>query len=68
MLYKRLLRLHQELPTDMRTMGTLFVREEFKKHKGASVEHAQIFLKEWQVSRFPEQKHANTSVFTMVVA
>ena len=48
-LYKHLLRLHQELPTDMRGVGTMFVREEFKKHKGASAEHAQLFVKEWQV-------------------
>ncbi len=48
-LYKHLLRLHQKLPTDMRTLGTLFVRDEFKKHKSVSGDQAQAFIKEWTV-------------------
>ena len=51
-LYRRLLRLHDNLPQDMRKVGTLFVREEFKKHKGTSADHAQSFFKEWKVRLF----------------
>ena len=47
--YRNLLRLHQHLPHEMREMGTVFVRNEFKSHKNASEEHARKFIKEWKV-------------------
>lgn len=50
-LYRQLLRLHQRLPTDMKTLGTLFVQDEFKKHKDVSDDHAKTFIKEWMVSK-----------------
>ncbi|XP_064396856.1 succinate dehydrogenase assembly factor 3, mitochondrial-like [Halichondria panicea] len=46
-LYRRLLRLHQRLPGDFGPLGSRFVQQEFKGHKGASSEHARLFLREW---------------------
>lgn len=47
-LYRRLLRLHQRLPDDtMATIGRQFVREEFRKHKGADSKYIVSFMKEW---------------------
>lgn len=50
-LYRQLLRLHQKLPPDMQAMGIVFVREEFKKHKCASSDHAEAFVEEWTVRK-----------------
>lgn len=50
-LYRRLLRLHQRLPDDtMATIGRQFVREEFRKHKGADSKFVVSFMKEWTVN------------------
>ena len=49
-LYRQLLRLHQKLPSDMEYIGRQFIREEFKRHKNSSEEHAKMFMKEWSVS------------------
>lgn len=49
-LYRRLLKLHERLPGDFATLGRRFVQEEFKGHKTASQEQAQLFIKEWTVS------------------
>ena len=49
-LYRRLLRLHQQLPPDFAAIGSQFVMEEFKKHKGAGPEYVEKFMKEWTVS------------------
>uniref|UniRef100_A0A914PQD7 Succinate dehydrogenase assembly factor 3 n=1 Tax=Panagrolaimus davidi TaxID=227884 RepID=A0A914PQD7_9BILA len=47
-LYKRILRLHYGLPTkEMRIMGDSYVKDEFRRHKNATREHALHFLKEW---------------------
>ena len=49
-LYKRLLKLHEALPSDFATLGRRFVQEEFKRHKNSSPEQATMFTKEWTVS------------------
>lgn len=50
-LYKRILRLHYGLPSkEMRIMGDIYVKDEFRRHKNATREHALHFLKEWTVS------------------
>lgn len=33
----------------MQAVGTEFIRQEFKRHKGASKEHAVKFIEEWKV-------------------
>jgi len=48
--YRRLLRLHKKLPGEMQAVGNEFVRQEFKRHKSASEEHAKKFLEGWKVS------------------
>ncbi len=47
--YRRLLRLQRRLPHEMQAVGTEFIRQEFKRHKGASKEHAVKFIEEWKV-------------------
>ncbi|KAK6043038.1 ACN9 family protein [Cooperia oncophora] len=46
-LYKRILRLHCGLPAPARLMGDPYVKDEFRRHKDASPEHAAIFINEW---------------------
>ena len=48
-LYRRLLRLHQRLPQDYATIGTSFLRNEFKNHRSAKDEFVAPFLMEWRV-------------------
>lgn len=48
-LYRQLLRLQQRLPKDIGRVGTGYIREEFKKHKGAGSDHAHMFMSEWKV-------------------
>lgn len=48
-LYRQLMRLHQKLPPDMGAVGQMFIREEFKKHRSASDDIAEKFVKEWRV-------------------
>lgn len=49
-LYKRILRLQQGLPKQLQDLGTNYVRDEFKRHKGVNSEEAAVFLREWAVS------------------
>ena len=49
-LYRRLLRLHQRLPSDLSTLGTAYVRSEFKIHRQVKDEmQIKEFMKEWEV-------------------
>ena len=50
-LYKTILRLHQSLPNELRELGTLYVRDEFRRHKTAQPEFVTNFMVEWSVSR-----------------
>ncbi|KOB77257.1 Serine/threonine-protein kinase PRP4-like protein [Operophtera brumata] len=47
-LYKLILRLHKNLPDDLRLLGDNYAREEFKRHKNCKPEEARIFLNEWR--------------------
>ncbi|KAM9307431.1 succinate dehydrogenase assembly factor 3, mitochondrial [Pholidichthys leucotaenia] len=47
-LYKRILVLHRFLPLDLRALGDQYVKEEFRRHRGAAAEEATSFLEEWQ--------------------
>ncbi|XP_072910290.1 succinate dehydrogenase assembly factor 3, mitochondrial isoform X2 [Hemitrygon akajei] len=47
-LYKRLLRLHGRLPSDLRLLGDQYVKDEFRKNKVAGASEAARFLEEWQ--------------------
>ncbi|XP_034457143.1 succinate dehydrogenase assembly factor 3, mitochondrial [Hippoglossus hippoglossus] len=47
-LYKRILVLHRFLPIDLRALGDQYVKDEFRRHKGASPEEVKGFMVEWQ--------------------
>ncbi|KHJ76899.1 ACN9 family protein [Oesophagostomum dentatum] len=40
-------RLHYGLPAAARTMGDIYVKDEFRRHKNASPEHTAVFINEW---------------------
>ena len=49
-LYRRLLRLHTELPEDFKRLGVGYIRDEFKRHKDLKDEqNIKQFVNEWQV-------------------
>lgn len=48
-LYKIIFQLHKSLPTDLRQIGDVYVRSEFKLHKNVTPDHAAKFLNEWRV-------------------
>ncbi|MCI4395351.1 hypothetical protein PGIGA_G00179420 [Pangasianodon gigas] len=47
-LYKRILVLHRFMPIDLRVLGDQYVKDEFRRHKSASPEQVQVFMKEWE--------------------
>ncbi|KJE88840.1 hypothetical protein CAOG_000419 [Capsaspora owczarzaki ATCC 30864] len=47
-LYRQILQLHRHMPPAMRVMGDMYVRDEFKRHKGAQASQAQVFMAEWK--------------------
>ena len=46
-LYRAILTTHRSLPSEMRAIGDIYVREEFKLHKNAKPEHLQPFFDQW---------------------
>jgi len=49
-LYKTILRLHRSLPTEIRELGDVYVKDEFRRHKSISEQHISPFMNEWTVS------------------
>ncbi|KAB5517747.1 hypothetical protein PHYPO_G00170730 [Pangasianodon hypophthalmus] len=47
-LYKRILVLHRFMPIELRVLGDQYVKDEFRRHKSASPEQVQVFMKEWE--------------------
>lgn len=47
-LYKRILVLHRFLPIDLRALGDQYVKDEFRRHKGAAPEEVKSFMTEWK--------------------
>ncbi|XP_054451949.1 succinate dehydrogenase assembly factor 3, mitochondrial [Anoplopoma fimbria] len=47
-LYKRILVLHRFLPIDLRALGDQYVKDEFRRHKGAAPEEVKGFMTEWE--------------------
>merc|ERR1712150_376821 len=48
-LYRRVLTVNRQLPPEMRKMGDLYARDEFRRHRDVSdVIQAQLFITEWQ--------------------
>ncbi|KAF7686371.1 succinate dehydrogenase assembly factor 3, mitochondrial [Silurus meridionalis] len=47
-LYKRILILHRFMPIDLKVLGDHYVKDEFRRHRSASPEQVQHFMKEWE--------------------
>lgn len=50
-LYKIVLRLHRGLPSDIKELGDVYVKDEFRRHKSCNPAEANVFLNEWAVIR-----------------
>jgi hypothetical protein len=48
-LYKTCLRLHRGLPHHMKAIGDTYVRDEFKRHRTAQRDVANVFMEAWAV-------------------
>ncbi|XP_046403059.1 succinate dehydrogenase assembly factor 3, mitochondrial [Ischnura elegans] len=46
-LYKMILKLHRGLPEAMKSLGDLYAKEEFRRHKNCNAQEALIFMNEW---------------------
>ncbi|XP_078487785.1 succinate dehydrogenase assembly factor 3, mitochondrial-like [Ciona intestinalis] len=46
-LYKRILRLHEGFPLDLKVIGDQYVKSEFKLHKDSPPEFIPEFLQQW---------------------
>lgn len=51
-LYKLIFRVHRSLPEELRVLGNIYARDEFKRHKKCNPPEAKIFLMEWTVSTY----------------
>lgn len=49
-LYRRVLKLHRVLPTELRGLGDEYVKDEFRRNKAANQLQAFEFIAEWKVS------------------
>lgn len=46
-LYRVILRLHERLPLDLKTLGDLYVKSEFRLHKNCSPDIVPQFMQQW---------------------
>ncbi|BFZ22470.1 hypothetical protein BsWGS_25508 [Bradybaena similaris] len=46
-LYKAILMLHRGLPSEMKSLGDHYVKEEFRAHKTSQQQETDIFMHEW---------------------
>merc|ERR1719427_551463 len=72
-LYKTILRLHEYLPADLKSVGDKYVKSEFRLHKTADEQFVKSFLSQWdeyrqnlqqQVSQAPNKSVAVGSNLT----
>ena len=47
-LYKQIMRLHQAMEPEMRSIGDAYVRSEFRAHRGASEAQLHTFERAWR--------------------
>lgn len=55
-LYKTILKLHRGLPQDIQLLGSIYVRDEFRRHKNCNQAEAAVFINEWTVNIFDSIK------------
>ena len=48
-LYRRVLKLHRSLPSDLKKLGDEYAKDEFRRNKGANQLQAYEFINEWKV-------------------
>ena len=48
-LYKNILKLHKGLPSEVRLVGDLYMKDEFRRHKSANEAQTYVFIREWTV-------------------
>jgi len=48
-LYRRILKLHKNLPLIPKALGDQYLRDEFRRHKNATQEQITEFIQEWKV-------------------
>jgi len=67
-LYKTILRLHQHLPTDLKSVGDRYVRNEFRLHKTADEQFTKSFLVQWDsyVSGLQDQVTTKDQPFSVL--
>lgn len=49
-LYRRILKLHKNLPLTSKALGDQYLKDEFRRHKNATQEQMTEFIQEWKVS------------------
>lgn len=50
-LYRRILKLHKNLPLIPKALGDQYLRDEFRRHKNATQEQITEFIQEWKVGK-----------------
>lgn len=61
-LYRRILKLHKNLPLTSKALGDQYLKDEFRRHKNATQEQITEFIQEWKVGRLQSVLHINLSV------
>lgn len=51
-LYRRIMKLHNRMPLEMRALGNEYARDEFRRNRSANQIQAHSFMLEWNVSIF----------------
>lgn len=48
-LYRRILKLHKNLPIISKALGDQYLKDEFRRHKNATPEQVSEFIQEWKI-------------------
>lgn len=48
-LYRRILRLHKNLPLTSKALGDQYLKDEFRRHKNARTDQIAEFIQEWKI-------------------
>lgn len=48
-LYRRILKLHRNLPLTAKALGDQYLKDEFRRHKNATREQLTEFIQEWKM-------------------
>ncbi|KAL9967175.1 hypothetical protein ACROYT_G025351 [Oculina patagonica] len=48
-LYRRILKLHRNLPLTSKALGDQYLKDEFRRHKNATQEQRTEFIQEWKM-------------------